>query len=218
MSDDLKAARTRRGWNQQQAAKRLGVTQAYLSMLESGRRNPARLARKLMRVYGLPPSVLPPGDLLQGASPEELARELAALGYPGFAHLPPAAQPLNPAVFLLSAVAQRNLEARTAEGLPWVLLKFPELPFEWLVRESRVRNLQNRLGFVVTLAKEAAAGESRLEPLERALAESKLEREDSFCRELTKAERSWLREHRSTQAQRWNLLSDMRPDTLRYVR
>jgi transcriptional regulator with XRE-family HTH domain len=216
MSHDLRAARTRCGWNQQQAAERLGVTQAYLSMLESGRRRPARLARKLMRVYGLPPSVLPLGDPLWDAGPDELARALAALGYPGFAHLSSSTRPLNPATFLLSALAHRNLDARTAEGLPWVVLRFPEMPFDWLVRESRVRNLQNRLGLVVTLAKEAAAA-SNLEPLERALADSKLEKEDSFCRELNDAERRWLRENRSKQAQQWNLLSDMRPDTLRYV-
>jgi hypothetical protein len=34
---------------------------------------------------------------------------------------------------------------------------------------------------------------------------------------LNDAERRWLRENRSKQAEQWNLLSDMRPDTLRYV-
>jgi hypothetical protein len=86
----------------------------------------------------------------------------------------------------------------------------------WLVRESRARNLQNRLGFVVTLAKEAA-GKQELQALEQTLADSKLAKEDSFCRELNDAERRWLRENRSKQAEQWNLLSDMRPDTLRYV-
>lgn len=217
MSQQLKNARVRRGWNQQQAAKRLGVTQAYLSMLESGRRSSAPLARKLMNLYGLSATMLPPKPVEKPAAPAYLAGELAALGYPGFAHLPGRGRLVNPAEFVLSAVAQKNLEARTAEGLPWVVLQYPDLPADWLVRESRVRNLQNRVGFVVTLAREAA-GRTDLEQLERALADSKLEKEDSFCQELNDAEHRWLREHRSEQARRWNLLSDLRPEMLRYVR
>jgi transcriptional regulator with XRE-family HTH domain len=215
MPNTLQAARLRRGWNQEQAAKRLGVTQAYLSMLESGRRSSAPLARKLMTLYDLPATVLPPKRVDMGVAAGSLAAELAALGYPGFAHLANRLPPVNPAEFLLSAVAQNNLEARTAEGLPWVVMEYPDLPVDWLVRESRVRNLQNRVGFVVTLAKEAA-GRPDLEPLERTLADSKLEKEDSFCKELNDAERRWLRENRSEQARRWNLLSDLRPETLRH--
>ena len=194
MEKQLKFARVQRDWNQQQAAARLGVTQAYLSMLESGRRSPAALAHKLMSVYDLPPTVLPLGHVRENVTSDSLARELASLGYPGFAHLQTRRRRVNPAPFLLSALAHRHLEARTAEGLPWVVVQFPGMSAHWLVRESRARNLQNRLGFVVTLAKE-----------------------DSFCRELNDAERRWLRENRSKQAEQWNLLSDMRPDTLRYV-
>jgi transcriptional regulator with XRE-family HTH domain len=215
--NQLKNARVQRGWNQQQAAKHLGVTQAYLSMLESGRRSSAPLARKLMNLYDLPATVLPPEAVAAATTPDRLAGELAALGYPGFAHLPVRGRRVNPAGFVLSAVAQENLEARTAEGLPWVVLRYPDLPADWLVRESRVRNLQNRVGFVVTLAREAS-GRADLAPLEQTLADSKLEKEDSFGKQLNEAERRWLRDHRSEQARRWNLLSDMRPDTLRYVR
>lgn len=85
-----------------------------------------------------------------------------------------------------------------------------------MVREARARTLQNRLGFVVTLARHAA-GRNNLEPLEKTLADSKLEKEDSFCKELNGPERHWLREHRSEEARQWNLLSDLRPDVLRYV-
>jgi len=216
MEKQLKFARVQRDWNQQQAAARLGVTQAYLSMLESGRRSPAALAHKLMSVYDLPPTVLPLGHVRKNVTSDSLARELASLGYPGFAHLQTRRRRVNPAPFLLSALAHRHLEARTAEGLPWVVVQFPGMSAHWLVRESRARNLQNRLGFVVTLAKEAA-GKQELQALEQTLADSKLAKEDSFCRELNDAERRWLRENRSKQAEQWNLLSDMRPDTLRYV-
>lgn len=214
-SEELKSARIERGWNQQEAANRLGVTQAYLSMLESGRRSTASLARKLMQVYGLSPTVLPVQEVREEVTSGFLARELASLGYPGFAHLRKTKK-VNPADFLLTALVQRNLEARVAEALPWLVLRYPDMPREWLVRESRARALQNRLGFVVTLGR-LAAGRDDLRPLEQTLADSKLEKEDSFCKELNEAERRWLRRNSSAEARQWNLLSDLRPETVRYA-
>jgi hypothetical protein len=90
------------------------------------------------------------------------------------------------------------------------------MPLDWLVREARARTLQNRLGFVVTLGRRAARRDSLL-PLEQTLADSKLEKEDSFCKELNESERRWLREHSSEEAKQWHLLSDLTPDALRYV-
>lgn len=216
-SEPLRQARLRRGWTQQKAADRLGVTQAYFSMLENGGRKPSSmLARKLMRVYGVSPTVLPVSRVPEKVSSEFLARELAALGYPGFAHLRRGSKKMNPADYLLAAVAQPNLEARVAEGLPWLVAQYPEMDFVWLTSQARMKNLQNRLGFTVTLAK-LASHNAALEAPEQLLAESKLAKEDSFCRVLNEAERRWLRENRSEQAAQWNLLSDLRPDTLRYV-
>ncbi len=214
----LREARLQRGYTQQQGAARLGVTQAYFSMLENGARTPSsELARKLMRDFGVPPTVLPvSAGPLMNVTPDFLASELALLGYPGFAHLRHASKKLNPAEFLLTALSQRNLETRVAEGLPWLVFRYPDMDFEWLVLQARCRNLQNRLGFCVTLAKLAGGNDSLQEP-EQELLNSKLEREDSFCRELNEPERRWFQEHRSDQARQWNLLSDLRPGVLRYV-
>jgi len=214
--EQLKKARVDRGWSQQEAAARLGVSQAYLSLLESGRRSTAPLARKLMRVYDLPPTVLPVEEVRENVNAEFLAYELASLGYPGFAHLRGRTKRTNPAEFLLTALSQRNLEARVAEGLPWLVLQYPDMPLEWLVREARARTLQNRLGFVVTLGRRAARRDD-LQPLEQTLADSRLEKEDSFCKELNDAERQWLRTHSSEEAKHWHLLSDLGPSALRYV-
>src|ERR1700675_2903659 len=164
--EQLKRARLERGWSQQQAAARLDVTQPYLSMLESGRRSLAPLARRLMQVYGLPPTVLPVHEVRENVTADFLAHELALLGYPGFAHLRGGAKRANPAEFLLTALAQRNLDARVVEGLPWLVLRYPDMPLDWLVREARARTLQNRLGFVVTLGRRAA-GRDDLQPLEQ---------------------------------------------------
>ena len=215
--EQLKQARLRRGHTQQQAAARLGVTQAYFSMLENGGRKPSpELARKLMREYEVPPTVLPVSGGPFNVTPDFLARELASLGYPGFAHLRRGARKVNPAEFLLTALAQSNLEARVAEGLPWLVFRYPDMDFDWLVPQARVRNLQNRLGFAVTLARLASPNDALQKP-EGELADSKLVKEDSFCRELNEPERRWLREHSSEQARQWNLLSDLTPEALRYV-
>jgi transcriptional regulator with XRE-family HTH domain len=217
-SEHLKQARLQRGYSQEQAATLLGVTQAYFSMLETGRRKPStRLARNLMRTYGLPPTVLPVSDGLKNVTPDSLAQELASLGYPGFAHLRRRGlRKVNPAQYLLSALTQRDVEARVAEGLPWVVARYPDMDFDWLVPQARMKNLQNRLGFAVTLARLAGGNDSLRQP-EQALAESKLAKEDSFCKDLSEPERRWLRKHSSEQARQWNLLSDLQPDMLRYV-
>jgi transcriptional regulator with XRE-family HTH domain len=216
LNEKLTAARRTRGWTQREAAARLGVTQAYLSLLESGHRSSDPVMCKLMQVYDLPPTVLPLGEIRTKVAADALARELAGLEYPGFAHFRRGRRKVNPAEFLLTALAQSNLEARTAEGLPWVVLRYSDMPLHFLVREARARNLQNRLGFVVSLARHAT-GRDDLQPLEQMLMDSKLEKEDSFCKELNDVERRWLRDHASDEAKSWHLLSDMQPGALRYV-
>jgi GrpB-like predicted nucleotidyltransferase (UPF0157 family) len=185
-------------------------------MMERGVRDSAPVAQRLMKVYGLPPTVLPVDEIRDEASAERLAQELARLGYPGYAHLRKRGRAINPASFLLTALGQRNLEARTAEGLPWVVLRYPDMDINFIVREARARNLQNRLGFVVTLARRAA-DRSDLDALEQSLADSKLEKQDSFCKDLNDSERRWLKEHSSVEAREWNLLSDLTPDVIRYA-
>jgi transcriptional regulator with XRE-family HTH domain len=226
---DLKAARTVRGLTQAQAADRLGVSQPYVAMLETGvRRLSARLARRVMKVYDLPPTVLPhtalhpPGPK---AAAQTLANDLAALGYPGFAYLRPRNwKPKNPSEVLLRALAQDDLEARLVEALPWLLSKYSVFDQKWLVQEAKLRDLQNRLGFVATLTRRLAEREGdhskarALSELEAVLQRSLLAREEALCRAtLPDPERRWLEEVRSDDAKRWNLLTDWTADALRYA-
>lgn len=227
---DLAAVRKQHGWTQKQAATRLGVSQPYLSMLESGQRPvPARLARRLARVLGLPPTALPLGALPQGLThtgAQELARDLGALGYPGLAYLAAWRRKRNPAQVLLTALMQPNLEARLVEALPWLVLRYWNMDHAWMVSQAKLHDLQNRLGFVVSLARTVAA---RLEPanpvrdqalaeLEARLAESRLAREDTLCQNsVTEAERRWLVENSSEETRFWNLLTAWRSEHLRYV-
>jgi transcriptional regulator with XRE-family HTH domain len=228
---ELKAARRAGGWTQVEAAKRLEVTQAYLSMLEGGKRMvPRGLARKAVRVLGLPPTALPLSDerVVPKGGSDAVAKELAVLGYPGFAHLAggQAAGGRNPAEVLLNALHEPELDSRVVEGLPWLAAEYTDLDWDWVVRNAKVRDLQNRVGFVVAVAHRFAAsdkhgrgvGESRerkLKEYTEVLERSRLVREDTLCHEsMTEVERNWLRANRPAEAAHWNLLTDMRAENL----
>jgi hypothetical protein len=152
-----------------------------------------------------------------------LARQLAGLGYPGFAHLRHAKA--NPAAILLEALVQEDLEVRLAEALPWVVLTYPDMDWSWLIREVKLRNAQNRLGFVVAMALEIAAAQARFTPaLERVssaaqeLERARLVREGTLCREsMPPAERDWLTTTRSALARHWNLVTGLTADQLSYA-
>ena len=99
------------------------------------------------------------------------------------------------------------------------------MEWDWLVQNAKLHLRQNRLGFVVSLARELAEGKNDrhgstklrqcLDILERA----RLSQEDTFCHDsMTQTERAWVREHRSPTAARWNLLTDMKAEQLSYSR
>ncbi len=227
---ELKEARLQRGWTQQQAAERLGVTQAYLSMLENGvRMLPYGLARKAAQTLQAPPTTLPLRTETFAASlssadstrvSERLRAELAALGYPGFAHLRGKARH-NPAEVLLGALNTPELDSRVVEGLPWLVLRYADMDWDWLVPNAKLLDRQNRLGFVTTLALQLAArssepkGSRRLQEYAGVLDRSRLAREDTLCHDsLTEAERDWLRRNRPVEAKHWNLLTDLKAENL----
>jgi hypothetical protein len=196
-------------------------------MLESGKRQltPA-LARKMVAAYGLPPAELPvpaaftPGEKVDG---QRLVEDLAKLDYPGFAYVRTRVRAKHPGEVLLTALAQENLEGRAAEALPWLLLQYWRMDLAWLVVEAKKSDLQNRLGFVVNLARQLsergteAERTQALTSLESLLEPSRLAREDYFYRSpRNDRERQWLLENRPEPARHWNLLSDLRPEHLQY--
>lgn len=217
---DVRVARERRGWQQGELAERLGVSQGYVSLLESGRRAVAtRLAAKLVSLLSLSPSALPvstPKPLPN----QQAARALGRLGYPGFAYLRKGAR-LNPMQVLLGALLADDVDARVVEGLPWLLLRYPDMDWDRLVAHVKQHDAQNRLGFLVALASRLAAASgdavttALLERRERALQRSLLQQDDTFSRaSLTQAERRWLVANRSPEATRWNLLATLNVDRL----
>jgi DNA-binding XRE family transcriptional regulator len=223
---ELKAGRVEAELTQFQAAPRLRVSQSYLSQLENGTRPvTTALARRAASVYRLSATALPlPSSPTKKVDANKLAHQLANLGYPGFAHLRSGSYKANPAMVVLDALLQGNLETRLSEALPWVVATYPNLRWDWLVQQAKLHDVQNRLGFVVDLAKrviEKSQSQSKvaqLSEISHLLERSLLAREDTLCREsMSEVERTWLAENRSLYAKRWNLLTGLAPEQLPYA-
>lgn len=212
--------RIKKGLEQQKAAEMLGVSQPYLSLLESGKRKlTKKLADKVYEIFELPPEeILLPEDWENLPEPgnDELAAALAGFGYPKFSHLKSRAANINPAQVLFSALKKTDLDSRIAESLPWLVFTFHELNWEKLIKFAKVFDLQNRLGFIVTLARQLAEKDeniqkiARLSKVETELEKSRLLKEDVLANaSLTKAEKAFLKTNRSPEAEYWRVLSDL---------
>jgi transcriptional regulator with XRE-family HTH domain len=182
----LARSRKERGFTHEEAAKLLGVSQPFLSQMESGQRPVQEtVAMRAFELLGEP--VLLPLYPSRREDETKLADQLGALGYPGFAHM--AGQPSrNPAELLLDALDRPDLDTRIAEGLPWVPLRYSDLDWAWLVAETKLRNRQNRLGFVVGLALQVArnmpedsAVTSQLDLVESELEKARLANPGTYC-------------------------------------
>lgn len=222
-----RTGREKAGLTQVEAARSMNVSQPYLSQLETGlRAASARLVRKAAKLYKLPPTTLPLSEPLgvQRVSPDDLQRQFASLGYPGFEHVRFRAVS-NPAEVVLSAVLKRDLDTRLVEALPWVLSTYTDLNWEWLRDRAKLHNAQNRLGYVVHLAQQTARSwpehQSAVEVLSRwenELEEARLAREGTLCRDsMPERERNWLRPNRPREAAHWSLLTSLTVEQLPYA-
>jgi transcriptional regulator with XRE-family HTH domain len=220
-------SRKEKGWEQIETAEKLGVSQTYLSLLETGKRRiTKKLAQKAIKIFGLSEEVLPleiDFDNLTSAENDILAKELGSLAYPPFAHLK-AKQKKNPAEVLLSALKSDNLDGRIIEALPWIVFNFPNLDWETVIKIAKINDLQNRLGFIVNLAEKLAAknkDDNKLNLLREKrmkLANSRLLRENSLSNNsLTEVEKKWLKNNRSKEAKFWRILSDLDIKHLNYA-
>lgn len=226
-SEQWKSGRKDSGLTQAQAARALNVSQAYLSQLEKGLRTAsAELARNSATLYRLPPTALPitEGANLDAVSADDLHRQLASLGYPGFEHVQALAT-RNPAEVVLTAIVKPDLDARLVEALPWVLSMYTDLTWNWLRDRAKLQDAQNRLGYVVHLAKETARELPNHERVvnvlsqwQEELEQARLVREGTLCRDsMPERERLWLRANRPPAAEHWNLLTSLTPQQLSYA-
>jgi transcriptional regulator with XRE-family HTH domain len=221
-----KSGREKAGLTQVVAACSLNVSQPYLSQLETGLRvASAGLARKAAKLYELPTALpLPEPSNVPGGAPDELQRKLASLGYPGFEHVRSSAVS-NPAAVVLNAVVKPDLDTRLTEALPWVLSTYTDLNWGWLRDGAKLNNAQNRLGYLVHLAKHTAGAfpERRgavqvLSRWEEELESARLAHEGTLCRDsMPGPERTWLRSNRPEAAAHWSLLTGLTAEQLPYA-
>lgn len=185
---------------QVQASALLGVSQPYLSLLEKGERPLTPNLRSRLRT-------LRHGNNSE-LNDEVLRARLSKLGYPGFAHLPKSRGRVHPDALLISVLARPDVDARIVEALPWLVRSHAgQLDFPRLVRDAKLQNLQNRLGFVLDVA---AANTSAAEAAIRNLEHARLLAEDTLCwNSMPAPTRNWMRAQRSPRAAHWNILTRM---------
>ena len=228
VGEQLLRARQNRKWEQAEAAAKLGISQPYLSLLETGKRAITKpLARRAIKLYKLPPVALPMEVLPEDLSvPQEgnLASEITALGYPKLAHVKGKSAKRNPAEVLLTALSAEDLDSRLVEALPWLAARYADIDWKETIKLAKINDLQNRLGFVVNVARRLTERINNtkkanvLRQAEETLSFSRLYREDTLCRaSMTEAERKWLTTNRSAEAKFWRLLTDLAPEHLDYV-
>lgn len=200
--------RKRSGLTQVEAAALLGVSQPYLSLLENGTRSvtPALGERMKSASGGVAPE-----------TPDERFRsQLRALGYPGFAHLPKTRSKARPDAVLAAVLRQSDVDSRVVGALPWIVgANLRQLDFSGLVRQAKLRNFQNRLGFILQLAgADTPEAHLAIRDLERA----RLLQEDTLCWDsMPAATRQWMRGNRSRLARHWNILTRLRAEDLHHA-
>ena len=226
---ELRKARLKADWTQKRLASHLGVTQAYVSLMEKAKRRvPDRVARRVTSLFQLPPTLLPASGEVGSRVPvteERVEQGLSRLGYPGFAYRKKQGRRQNPGELLLMALSLDDLDPRLTEALPWLLVRFEGVNFQYLVKQAKAKDLQNRLGFTVSLAEQVAERNAAfmrnspaLHEAKETLERSRLAREDTYGRrETSERMRAWLHANRSPEAEHWNLLTDLRVEHLPYA-
>ena len=195
--------RKRNGLTQVNAASLLGVSQPYLSLLEKGARPLTAALRGRMKAAR--------GKVEGERSDDRFRAQLSALGYSGFAHVAKSRPKPRAADFLMVILARPDADARVVEALPWLVGTYQkQLDFDWLVRQAKLQNLQNRLGFLLQVAGvDTPDGLLAVRELERA----RLLQEDTLCWDsMPVVTRQWIRANRTPLAEHWNVLTRLRAE------
>jgi transcriptional regulator with XRE-family HTH domain len=218
----LRQARTALHLSQVEAAALLGVSQTLLSLMEKDERSVTRaVAEKAVAFLHATPEQLPVCPETRHDD-DQLAADLGTLGYPGYRHLQN--QPRNPAEVLFDALDRSDLDARLVEALPWLPLRYPNMNWDWLVTQAKVRNRQNRLGFVVALSAKLARRHAKrdvanqLSKVVSALEDGRLAKTDTLCQESwPPSQRKFAHEKRSPLAAHWKLDTRLTEEDLAYA-
>jgi transcriptional regulator with XRE-family HTH domain len=200
MAVNVQLWRKRNRLTQVDAASLLGVSQPYLSLIEKGERPVTPELRQRLKIV--------PQPLPKNASDERFRAQLSALEYPGFAHLRSTRAEVSPGALLLAVVSQQNVDSRVVEALPWLVRQYgDQMDFTWLVRQAKLRDLQNRLGFLLQVS---GAHTKQVLAAVRELERARLLEESTICwDEMPKAMQEWIRMNRTPLARHWNVLTTL---------
>jgi hypothetical protein len=98
------------------------------------------------------------------------------------------------------------------------------MDWNWLTVEARVRNRQNRLGFVVALAAKAAKKQAKrdvvrcLSQVVKTLEEGRLAKTDTLCQESwPPSQRKFAHKQRSALAAHWKLDTRLTEENLAHL-
>jgi hypothetical protein len=110
------------------------------------------------------------------------------------------------------------------EALPWLPLQYPNMDWSRLTVEAKVRNRQNRLGFVVALAASVARKQAkrdvarRLSKVVETLEEARLAKTDTLCQESwPPSQRKFAHKQRSALAAHWKLDTRLTEENLAHL-
>ena len=181
----------------------LGVSQTYLSLLETGARPLTKVLQNRMKTAV---------HKQHRESDDDVFRtHLSVLGYERFAHFARSRSKPSPDVLLLSVLARPDADSRVVEALPWLVRQYAcQMNLGWLVRQAKLHDLQNRLGFLLQ-----AAGVGTLEVLSavRELERARLLHEATLCWDsMPAATREWMRANRTPMAKHWNVLTRLQTE------
>jgi len=219
----LRQARKSLGLTQVEVADQLGVSQSLLSQMEKGSRAITRQAsEKAVKYLHAAPEELPVSPEVRH-NDDQLAADLGSLGYPGYSYLH--SNMRNPAEVLFDALDRSDLDVRVVEALPWVVLRYPEMDWDWLTAKAKLNDRQNRLGFVVALAANVAKGQrskrnvaKHLHGVLKPIEEGRLAKNDTLCQESwPPSQRRFARKQRSPLAAHWKLDTRLTENDLAYA-
>ena len=200
---DLQTWRKRNGLTQIDAAALLGVSQPYLSLIEKKARPLTAALQARMKA----------SRRADQSGDSTLRGQLSALGYPGFAHLTRSRSKAKPDALLLSVLSKPDADSRIVDALPWLVRRYAcNMDLDWLVRQAKLRDLQNRVGFLLQMA-----GDATPEVLTavRELDRARLLRESTLCWDgMPAATREWMRANRTPLAAHWNILTRLKAEDI----